>query len=245
MRDLARITEDIAAEMAARASVTLQRLSPEGRRIRQRARARRRKALARILRRMVLAAVAVLVVMVGWGLAIGPIGIGGLMAAGLAVLLAWIAILSLSTRPAASPTKAAAIDLPLLPERTEEWLHKQRPALPAPAARLVDGIGLKLEALAPQLATLNPAEPAAAEIRKLLCEELPELIDGYARVPEALRRTARDGPSPDRQLVDGLAVLDGEIARMTAQLASGDLHKLATQGRYLELKYRGEGDIAR
>jgi hypothetical protein len=64
-------------------------------------------------------------------------------------------------------------------------------------------------------------------------------------VPEALRRTGRDGPSPDRQLVDGLSVVDGEIARMTAQLASGDLHKLATQGRYLELKYRGEGDLGR
>jgi hypothetical protein len=244
MRDLARITDSIAAEMAARAGDMLYRHSPEGRRIRQRARARRVKAMARIVRRMILAMVVVVVVTVGWGLAIGPIGIGGLMAAGLAILLAWVAILSLSTRPP-SPTAIATSDLPLLPERTEEWLQQQRPTLPAPAARLVDGIGLKLEALAPQLATLDPREPAAAEIRKLLCEELPELVDGYKRVPEALRRTGRDGPSPDRQLVDGLSVVDGEIARMTEQLASGDLHKLATQGRYLELKYRGEADLGR
>jgi hypothetical protein len=26
---------------------------------------------------------------------------------------------------------------------------------------------------------------------------------------------------------------------MTEQLATGDLHRLATQGRYLELKYKG------
>jgi hypothetical protein len=240
MRDLTRITEDIAADMAARAGEMLHRHSPEGRRTRQRARERRRRALARIARRMVLAVVAVFVAAIAWGVVIGPIGIGGLMAAGVAILLAWVAILSLSTRPAASPAAIAASDLPLLPERTEEWLQKQRPALPAPAARLVDGIGLKLEALAPQMATLNPQDPAAAEIRKLLCEELPELVDGYRRVPEALRRTARDGPSPDQQLIDGLAVVDGEVARMAAQLASGDLHKLATQGRYLELKYRGD-----
>ena len=29
---------------------------------------------------------------------------------------------------------------------------------------------------------------------------------------------------------------------MSGQLASGDLDRLATQNRYLELKYRGPGD---
>ncbi|MDB5717297.1 MAG: hypothetical protein JWM38_724 [Sphingomonas bacterium] len=244
MRDLTRITESIAADMATRATEALHRLSPEGRRLRARARARRRKAMARIARRMFAAFLAILVAAFAWGLFVGPIGLGGIMAAALAVLLSWIAILSLSTPPAPTPAALAASDLPLLPQRTEEWLEKQRPALPAPAVRLVDGIGLKLEALAPQLATLDPREPAAAEIRKLLCDELPELVNGYRRVPEALRRDVRDGTSPDAQLIDGLNVVDGEIARMTAQLASGDLHKLATQGRYLELKYKGDGGLA-
>jgi hypothetical protein len=243
MRDLARISEDIANDMAARAGEMLHRHSPEGRRIRQRQRERRRKALAKVMRRMLLALFAVLVAALAWGLVIGPIGVTGIMAVAMVVLLSWVAIIALSSSPEPSPQVLAASDLPLLPQRTEEWLYKQRPALPAPAARLVDGIGLKLEALGPQLATLDPREPAAAEIRKLLCEELPELVDGYRRVPEGLRREGRDGPSPDRQLVDGLAVVDGEIARMTAQLASGDLHKLATQGRYLEIKYRGDGGV--
>jgi hypothetical protein len=46
--------------------------------------------------------------------------------------------------------------------------------------------------------------------------------------------------SPDKQLVEGLHVVDAELQRMSEQLASGDLHKLATQGRYLELKYQGD-----
>jgi hypothetical protein len=33
--------------------------------------------------------------------------------------------------------------------------------------------------------------------------------------------------------------VESELSRMTEQLASGDLDKLATQGRYLELKYKG------
>src|SRR3546814_6779856 len=127
-------------------------------------------------------------------------------------------------------------DLAELPLRIEEWLERQRAALPAPAARLVDGIALKLEALTPQLQTLEPREPAAAEIRKLIGEELPELVNGYRRVPQSLRRDGRNGMNPDNQLIDGLHVVDAELARMTDQLASGELHKLATQGRYLELK---------
>ena len=84
---------------------------------------------------------------------------------------------------------------------------------------------------------LSETEPAAREVRRLVGEELPELIRGYQRVPQQLRRQG-----PDAQLVEGLRVVEGEIARMTEQLASGDLDKLATQGKYLELKYRGVDD---
>src|SRR3546814_1429550 len=93
-------------------------------------------------------------------------------------------------------------DLAELPLRIEEWLERQRAALPAPAARLVDGIALKLEALTPQLQTLEPREPAAAEIRKLIGEELPELVNGYRRVPQSLRRDGRNGMNPDKQLIE-------------------------------------------
>lgn len=245
MRDLARITDEIAAQVAARGDEVLRRLSPEGRRQRQRMRERRRRAAARLARRLVATWFAIVLAALAAGLFIAPIGITGAMLVGLALVLATIAILFASRTPEPTQEALAGSDLPLLPQRTEEWLERQRPALPAPAARLIDGIGLKLEALAPQLATLDPREPAAAEVRKLLCDELPELVNGYKRVPEGLRRVSRDGPSPDRQLLDGLSVVDGELSRMTAQLASGDLHKLATQGRYLELKYRNGDDIGR
>lgn len=238
MRDLARVTDQIAADMASRAGEMLHRLSPEGRRIRQRQRDRRRKALARIFRRMVLALFAVLIVAVGWGFVVGPLGLTGIMVAAIALFMAFAAILSVSATREPTPAALAASDLPLLPQRTEQWLEKQRPMLPAPAARLVDGIGLKLEALTPQLATIDPQDPVAAQLRKLLGTELPELVDGYRRVPDTLRREARDGPSPDRQLLDGLRVVDEQLRQATEQLASGDLYKLATQGRYLELKYR-------
>lgn len=218
----------------------LRRVSPEGRARARRIAERRRKRARRMAGRFLAACVAILAVAFAIGIFV-PIGQGGVMAAALAMLLAGVAIVYTSAEPEPTPEVLGQTDLPLLPQRTEAWLETQRPALPAPAVRLLDGIGTKLDALGLQLQGLDPREPAAAEVRKLLCDDLPTLVEGYQRVPVALRREARDGPSPDKQLVDGLGVIDEEISQMTAKLAAGDLKSLATQGRYLELKYR-DGD---
>ena len=183
---------------------------------------------------------AILVAAFAWGL-ITPIGTTGVMIAFLAMLATMCAGV-LFSREAEVPVEALGkVDLKQLPLTTERWLNGQRATLPAPAVRLVDGIGLKLEQLAPQLQMLDEREPAAAEVRRLIADELPELVRGYNRVPTALRREGLNGMSPDKQLVDGLAVVDSELQRMSEQLAAGDLNKLATQGRYLELKYQGDG----
>lgn len=172
-----------------------------------------------------------------------PLGIGGVILAAMAYAGAALGALlwpagAREVSDAALPTTALA----QLPLSTEMWLAKQRPALPPPAQRLVDGIGLKLEQLVPQLNRLNEKEPAAFEIRRLIADELPELVRGYERVPLHLRRDGQNGMSPDKQLIEGLAVVDSELDRMSTQLAAGDLNALATQGRYLELKYMGEPD---
>ena len=54
-------------------------------------------------------------------------------------------------------------------------------------------------------------------MRKLVGEQLPELVKGYQRVPEPLRRVERNGLSPDQQLAQGLQLIDDEIAEMTSQ----------------------------
>jgi hypothetical protein len=149
----------------------------------------------------------------------------------------------MSHEPAETVQTLATAEITLLPQKTEAWLQRQRPALPAPAQRLADSIGVKLETLAPQIATLDPREPAAAEVRKLLSVELPELIDGYTRLPPNLRQDTSNGIAPDKHLVEALGIVDSELARMSADLASGDLQKLATQGRYLQLKYKNEDEL--
>lgn len=204
---------------------------------------RRKRQGTEIMTRLVRIAaadVAILVaaVVVGW---IVPLGIGGAMLVMAALIAATLALAIFPLAPQVTPEALVQVPLKQLPMKTEQWLETQRPALPAPAQTLVDGIGVRLEGLAPQLATLNEAEPAAAEVRKLIGEQLPELLKGYARVPSALRGVERNGKTPDAQLADGLKVIDEQIAGMSAQLAEGDLNLLATRGRFLEIKYREDG----
>lgn len=183
-------------------------------------------------------AIVVAAIVVGW---IVPLGIGGAMIVMAALIAATLLLAIFPLTPDVKPEALAQVPLKQLPLKTEQWLETQRPALPAPAQTLVDGIGVRLEGLAPQLQTLDEQEPAAAEVRKLVGEQLPELLKGYARVPTALRSVERNGKTPNQQLADGLKVIDDQIAGMSAQLAEGDLNLLATRGRFLEIKYREDG----
>lgn len=221
----------------AEAEAVLRRHSERGQSLSARARQRRNAALMRKVKYAFWAVVAVLAASTVAGF-IAPIGITGVMIA-LGVMLA--AVLLIAALPGERRVRTEALAdtaLAALPLQTEIWLDNQRKALPAPAVTLVDSIGVKLEALAPQLERLGEQDPAAQEIRKLLSDHLPELVTGYQSIPAPLRREERNGRVPEQQLIDGLGVIDNEISRMSETLASGDLDKLAVQNRFLELKYQ-------
>jgi hypothetical protein len=182
-------------------------------------------------------AIVVAAMLIGWFV---PLGMGGAMAV-MALLIAVTLFFGLMpARAEVTPEKFGEAPLATLPLQTEEWLDRQRPTLPGAAMPLVDAIAARLDVLSGQLRMLNDGEPAAAEVRKLVGEQLPELVKGYQRVPDQLRTVDRYGQSPDKQLVDGLTLIDEEIGQMSAQLAQGDLDALATRGRYLQVKYRGD-----
>jgi hypothetical protein len=186
------------------------------------------------------AAVAVGAVLIGAGIIgtiINGIGFSGVMITALAVAAAAYALLRYPKMPMPTTESLRQTDLATLAGKTEMWLESQRPALPAPAINLMQDIGLRLDQLAPQLQTLDDNDPAAREVRKLVGEHLPELINGYKRIPETLKRKEHGGKTPEQQLVDGLKLIDREIETMTGQISRGELDKLATRGRFLELKY--------
>jgi hypothetical protein len=176
------------------------------------------------------------------GTIINGIGFSGVMLTALLIGAAAILLLRYPRMTLPTPETLQKTDLATLAGKTEIWLAAQCPALPAPAVSLVQDIGLRLDQLSPQLASLGEFDPAAMEVRKLVGEHLPELINGYKRIPDTLKRKEHSGKTPEQQLVDGLKLIDREIDTMTGQISRGELDKLAVRGRYLELKYDGAGE---
>jgi hypothetical protein len=219
------------------AEAVLRRHSERGQSLSSRARQRRNAGLIRKVKYAIGAVLAVLIASTVAGFII-PLGTSGVMIALGVMIAAVLLVMALPGERAIAPRQLVETELAALPLKTEIWLESQRKALPAPAITLVDSIGVRLETLAPQLERLDPAEPAAQDIRRLLADHLPELVTGYQSIPVPLRREELNGRVPEKQLVDGLGVIDAEIDRVTQQLASGDLDKLATQNRFLELKYQ-------
>lgn len=202
---------------------------------------------AHLFGKIARAATAVGVVLVGAGVTgaiLNGIGFWGVMATALVGATAAWYFLRFPQLPLPTMESLRQTDLATLAGKTEIWLESQRPALPAPAIPLVQNIGLRLDALAPQLQTLGETDPASREVRKLVGEHLPELINGYKRIPEPLRRQDNSGKTPEQQLIDGLKRIDREIETMTGQIARGELDKLATRERYLEIRYDGGGEVS-
>lgn len=139
--------------------------------------------------------------------------------------------------PSRADLNPASTDVRALVGRTELWLESQRRALPPPAVKLVDHIGLQLDALGLQLADVDQAHPQAAEVRKLVGEHLPDLVESYRKIPEHLRYEERAGATPTAQFTEALGKISGEIDSVTRQLASGAIDNLAIQTRYLDYKY--------
>ncbi len=193
------------------------------------------------------AALAVGAVLVGAGIIgaiIDGIGFWGVMITAILGAVAAYVLMRYPEMPMPTTETLRQTDLGTLAGKTEIWLEAQRPALPPPAVTIMQDIGIRLDQLAPQLQTLDDNDPAAREVRKLVGEHLPELINGYKRIPDSLKRKEHGGKTPEQQLVDGLKLIDREIETMTGQISRGELDKLAVRGRYLELKYDQSADSA-
>ena len=241
MNDLTRETERVLSE-----SKALVRDNREGGRHRrapslgQGSAKAKRKHLMRKLRNLLLAVFAIWVAGGIAGAILGGIGFWGVMAV---VLATAIAIGIFSSFPKLKTPKRVDINKGTVQQmvgRTELWLEAQRPALPAPAVRIVDDMGVQLDALGLQLDGLDQNHPKAREVRSLVGEQLPEMIDSYRRIPANLRTEKRAGATPDEQLTDSLGKISGEIDSITRQLAEGSLDDLAIKHRYLDYKF-GEG----
>lgn len=170
---------------------------------------------------------------------VSPLGFYGVMLVALGALAVVVLAGIMSREDMLRPEAIAQAPLPELADRTNRWLEQQRPALPAPAKSLADSLGERIAALQPTLDRLGEKTPEAAEVRRLVSEELPELVSSYQRVPKAMRTMNRNGRVAETELVEGMRLLDREIDAIGRTLAETDIDRLASHKRYLELRYEG------
>jgi hypothetical protein len=195
-----------------------------------------RHFLGRIWRMILGVMVVILAAMVA-GIVIDGIGFTGLFITALAAMLVAALLLRYPRLKVPTQQQLAQGSVGSIVGNTELWLETQRRALPAPAVRLVDHIGMQLDALGIQLQHVDDSVPAATEIRKLVGEHLPDLVSSYTAIPAQLRTEPRAGHTPDEQLADSLGKISAEIDRVTRQLATGAIDDLAIRTRYLDYKY--------
>lgn len=174
------------------------------------------------------------------GAVLDGIGFFGVLAVFLAIPLVLMMAFLFSREKEVRADTIVLASLPQLADRTIGWIDQQRRALPAPAMTLADDIGRKIAALQPQLATLDANAPEAHELRRLVGEELPHLVEGYKRVPVTMRREERNGRVAERELIEGMQLLDEEIGGLARHIASTDMDRLSSHKRYLELRYKGD-----
>ena len=196
------------------------------------------RSAGRRLTRMGVAIGLLILATIGFGLFVGPIGLTGLFI----VMVLTIVILAFFGLKPDEPKRVAYSDE--LPTRTviqqlDRYLVRERAALPAPAARRVDAISQQLPLLEHKLAEMDPLDPLAQDARRLMGKHLPELIERYERVPAAYR-SERDGEgmTVDDRLVAGLDAARHALDDLGGKLAREDLDAFATQGRFIENRYK-------
>jgi len=202
-----------------------------------------REAASKLLR-MGMLVIGVIVASTLASLILGPMGTTGLMLLIMATIAGLVLLGVFPRAPAPDATTITRSAPAQLPSTTDAWLDRRRRALPALAAPQIDSISARLAVLEPQLAKLPANDPVAADLNRLLGQHLPELVDRYTKVPIGQRTTpAPDGSNIEKRLIDGLGVVDSELARVSEQLAEGDRDAFLIQGRFLESRY-GKDEIA-
>ncbi len=198
------------------------------------------KNLLKKVRNIVLAIVAIWLGAGVAGAMFNGIGFWGVMAV---VVATAIAVAVFSSFPTVKIPKRSELNQgnpKQMVARTELWLESQASALPAPAAKIVQDMGVQLDALGVQLESMDQSHPAMNEVRELVGEYIPETIDNYRKIPEHLRQEEHAGGTADDRLVASLTKLSGEVDRVTRRLAEGAMDDLAVKSRYLDYRFGGD-----
>jgi hypothetical protein len=172
-----------------------------------------------------------------------PIGMFGFLAVLIVtVVVAGVLIARGGQQAVSAP--APSTDLPNGPmvDRFDSYIYRVRRALPAPAQAQLDSISAALPPLKETLERVDTLDPRAQDARRLMSVHLPNLIDGYLKVPQAYRSEQDgEGKTVDERLIESLAATRAALTDVSQQLARQDVAAFETQGRFIKSRYGEQG----
>lgn len=237
----ASLSADIGSLLAGAAVLTAW-LGHDTRRARKRRGIRARRIVA-VVARLALALLALLTVLGGWGLRWAALQLAAAWRAGARRRSHAPALATPAIDPTAAPShREGERDDEL--SRRASWIEAESGTLPASTRPLLDTMAQRLREMAVPLRDLPAHASESGELRRLLHDELPELLRVYRRVPRNLAPDAALEFAPEEQLHSGLAIIDGQLADLQRRLASEELRALATQLRFLTLKYGSAAELS-
>lgn len=173
---------------------------------------------------------------IGYGLAVAPMGATALAATGAVAL---VATCTTMFWPKREPRGISRAELIALVHDAEEWLLQKRLVLPGKALPALDTIFARLNDLHPRVLDMDPGSTLAWDLRRLLGDHMPRLIDAYAELPDTVRQSE---PDMLKRLTDGLATLDEELVRICREANQRHLVSFQAQERFIEIRYK-DGEL--
>jgi hypothetical protein len=168
--------------------------------------------------------------------AMAPATTAGLIVAGTAGVLATGAALFW---PKKSPMdRISREELLALVLAAEDWLLQQRATLPGRAIPAFDQILFRLNDLHPHLPAIDPHGTLAWDLRRILTEHLPRLVQSYGGLTETVRQ---QDPELLPRFVEGLETVDEELIRICKEASRDHLLTFEVQEQFLETRYRDKG----
>ena len=174
----------------------------------------------------------------GYAVTVTPAAMAAVAAGGAAV--AGLTLLHLWTSARAGRVRFSREELAALPAQAEDWLLDRRNLLPQAASGAVDTILTHLGDLPERLDRVEPNSTLAWEVRKLVGDHLPTLVNAWCALPSARRH---GDTQAQIRLVSGLGRIAQQLDRFLDILSRDERATLETRDRFLESRY-GEGPLS-
>jgi hypothetical protein len=140
------------------------------------------------------------------------------------------------------PTVQRAIEASLTREEIldafDRIVRDARPHLTAEMATHLDGLRTSIAEVLPRLTAGDGGD--LYTVRETVLRYLPETLANYLELPPVFRTTypLKEGRTARQLLAEQLAILDGKLREIVANVAASDAQALLANGRFLETKFR-------